>query len=311
MLLSRAVCAATAWLACSASARAETPNAIVFAPHDSGHKSDAKVAREVRAALEKLELAKLLDAPPLDLDAMQLTIDCVGESAECLGKVAERSKARVVIAPSITRAKGGSTLRILYYDASAKSEPHSVERQAKGADLDKDTYAAIPEMLRGLFASSPKPEEKPAAPKEEEKKQTEFVEAKPVPPPQPAPVDDKPGKPLPLGPILLGGGGVAALTAGLVVGAMMKSTQSSYADRDVVTPQEAKKADDERKLGKQQALVADVLIGVGAAAIVAGGIWFATGLVDSPKEQPQTALLPAVGPHGAMLSLTGVWEDRP
>src|SRR6185436_2146822 len=109
----------------------------------SGHKSDAKVAREMRAAVEKLELAKLLDAPPLDLDAMQLTIDCVGESADCLGKVAERSKARIVIAPVITREKSGSTLRILYYDASAKADPMSAERHAKGGDLDKDTIAAI------------------------------------------------------------------------------------------------------------------------------------------------------------------------
>jgi hypothetical protein len=272
------------------------------------------VVREVRAALEKLELASPLEAPPLDLDAMQLTIDCVGESADCLGKVAERSKARVLIAPVITRAKSGSTLRILYYDTSTKAEPLSAEHHAKGGDLDKDTFAAIPGMLKELFASSAKVETKPAvAEKTEDKADAEAEETTPAPAEatQPAPSDGKPRKRPVLGPILLGAGGVATLTAGIVVGAMMKSTQNHYADRDVQTPEQAKKADDERKLGKQQALIADVLIGVGAAAIVAGGIWFAAGLVDSPAEQPQTALLPVIGTHSAMLSLSGVWEDRP
>jgi hypothetical protein len=310
LILLRVSCAAIAWLACSASARAETPSAVVFAPPDSGHKSDAKVVREVRAALEKNELATVLAQPPLDLDAMQLTIDCVGESAECLGKVAERSKARILIVPSIMRAKGGSTLRVLYFDASAHDTPHIAEHHAHGGDVDKETLAAIPDMLRELFAS-PKPEPKPVVDETAAVEPTED-DATPAPPAatQPAPADDKPRKPLPLGPLLLGGGGVAALTAGLVVGAMMKHTQNHYADRNVQTAMQAKQADDESKRGKQQALVADVLIGVGATALLAGAIWFAAGMVDE-RAPAQTALVPVIGTHGAMLSLTGVWEDRP
>lgn len=313
ILLLRFICAAIAWLACGADAHADAPSAIVFPPRDSGKKSDARVVKEVRAALEKLELATPLDAPPLDLDAMQLTIDCVGESTDCLNKVAERSKARIVIAPSITRAKSGSTLRILYYDSSAHTLPTVAEHQAKGGDLDKETYAAIPEMLRGMFASSAKAEEKkPAVEAKAEEKEPEPEATTPAPAEVAQPASsDRPHKRFPLGPVVLGAGGVAVLTSGLVVGAMMKSTEKHYADRDVQNAQQAKKADDERKLGKQQALIADVLIGVGAAAMLGSAIWFAAGLVDSPAEQPQTALLPVVGTHSAMLSLSGVWEDRP
>jgi hypothetical protein len=297
----RACCALAAWIACGANARAEMPRAVVFAPADSGHKSEARAVRDVRESLERLDLAALLAPPPLDLDAMEMTIDCVGESASCLGKLAERAKAQIVIAPSITRKDGKSTLRILYFDARKGDAPRSVERSAKGDELDDATFNAVPDMMRELFgtqpAAKPQPEPEP--------------EAAPQPAPQPQPPPESTSRPLPVGPIVLGAGGVAVLAGGLVLGAIMNSTQDHYAHRSVMTEAQAKQADEERKLGKQEALAADLLIGTGAAALLAATIWFAADMRREERPPAQTALVPAIGPHSAGLALAGFWEVRP
>jgi hypothetical protein len=314
----RVLCVSIAWLACTvAHAHADTgesgtERAIVFAPaKGSAHKGDAGVVRDVRAAIERLELATLLPEPPLDLEAMQMTIDCVGESADCLRQVAERSKARFVIAPSVEHAKSGSTLRILYFDANAHAEPRTALRRAPGKELDHKTLEAIPDMLHDLFATAakpgPEPEPEPAADSDDDATEPAATE----PPVQPQPAEPAAPSKLPLGPILLGAGGVAVIASGVVMGAVMQSTQDHYAKRSVQTVQQAKQADDERKAGQQQALVANVLIGVGALAVVASGIWFLVGLNQNQERPPQTALVPVISARSAGLSLVGTWEDRP
>jgi hypothetical protein len=307
----RSSIAVSSWLACGAAfaivasgavARAEAvskPRTVVFAPHSTTAKDDARITREVREAIEKLEVAELLAEPPLDLEAMQLTLDCVGESAKCLREVAKRSHAQLVIALSIERAHGSVVLRALYYDADGEDEPRHVEQRLAGDAAATDLSAAIPDLVRDLFGAEPASET--AAPSAEPVKDDQPKTA-----PEPAP-----GKRLPIAPIVLGAGGVLVVAAGLTVGALMQSTENQYGDRTIQTPMQAKIANDDRKRGEQQALVANVLIGVGAAALLAGGIWFAVSMAaDSEPKPVQTAIVPVVDSHSVGLALVGTWGNR-
>jgi hypothetical protein len=97
------------------------------------------------------------------------------------------------------------------------------------------------------------------------------------------------------------------VAAGLAVGVAMKNTENDYASRPITTEMQAQLAEQERQRGEDQATAATVLLGVGAAAVVTAGIWLA--LVSAGEDQPaQAALVPAIGPRSAGVSLVGTWE---
>jgi hypothetical protein len=108
-----------------------------------------------------------------------------------------------------------------------------------------------------------------------------------------------------IGPLVTGGAGVAVLTAGLVMGAVMKGTQSDYAKLPVTNKTQAQTASDKLSTGRGQAVVADVLLGVGAAALVAGGIWLAIELGQHGGSEERAALAPMLAPGTMGLVLVG------
>jgi hypothetical protein len=303
-VLSQALAVRLAWslftlAALSAPVRAEAlPRTAVLRPHAEGDRAEATVYSKVVAALRELHVADVLPEPPLDLEAVQLAIDCMEQSARCLREVAHRTNARVVIAPSLTHHSDGLELSILFFDEQSDEAPHKAMRRQSGDSLAQATLDAIPGMLRELFqveAETPPAEAEPSA----------ANEAQPAPTEEAAPASNRGG--LPLGPLLLGGAGVASLAVGLTIGALMHKTQNDYAAHAVTTQAEAAAADAQRKRGNREALLANVLIGAGAAAILAGSLWLASGLAHEDKPA-QARIAPVLGPNEAGLSVRGTWE---
>jgi hypothetical protein len=152
-------------------------------------------------------------------------------------------------------------------------------------------------MLRELF-DVPEPAQQPAGGAAE----TKTTESKPseettLPPIIEPPQEPEASRPVPVGPLLLAGGGVLVLTGGIVAGAMMSSTNDEYNTKKVSTPAEVSKLMDLEDEAKSQAVIANVLFGVGGALVVAGGIWLAVALSQpAPREDWQTAVVPAVAP---------------
>jgi hypothetical protein len=282
-------------------ARASVPTStIVIASRAGGDAKQAAFERQVRSALSRYETVELLPPPPLDLEAVQLAIDCEDESVSCLTEVAERLKAQALVVVAFEGKGDAGSLRLLYFDRKGGQEPRSVARKASGKELESELRNAIPDLLGELLAV----EEEPAAEEAVENK------AEPAAPPEATQAEPGASQKLPLGPILLGGGGVAVLAAGVVVGLAAKSTEDTYAGRTIDTQAQAEQADRDRKLGKQQALVASVLLGTGFATLVAAGIWFGVDtMAEGGERKPEgTALLPVVGPRSAGVSLQGTWE---
>ncbi len=272
---------------------------LVISARSKKGSAEAAVVREVRTALAGFDQVHLLPPPPLDLEAVQLAIDCTDESASCLREIAERMEARVLVVPAVQRADGTIKLRVLYFDSEGDEAPRAVERERSGSAVDAELLAELPGMLRELFAIKDEPAEPTAA--------EDQPEVQPAPEEVVEPTEPETGGPSLLAPVLIGAGGLGAVAAGLVVGAMMKATEDDYASRAIDSEMQARLAEEDRKRGQDQALVATVLLGAGAAAIVTSGIWFA--LVSGKEDRAaQASLVPVIGPRSAGVTLLGTWE---
>ncbi len=299
----------------------DLPQAVALPPQTKEPTKDAALSRELERALLQLGQYEVLPRPAFDLEAVQLAIDCVEESVECLRQVAQRTHAQIVIAPTIERAQGAIVLSLLYFDAKTGAPPRKVARKQRGTTLDRDTYDALPGLLRQLLPSTGATETaaKPAA----KPKAAPLPQLKPVPAPEPADASEAEAestaetqaalasaeeppraKSVPLGPILLGAGGVAMLATGAVFGALVNGAENDFAELDIRTEDDVMKAEDDIDSGETHALVANVLLGAGAAVVVGAGIWLAIDL-SMGREPSEVALVPVIGKDYAGLSLSG------
>jgi tetratricopeptide (TPR) repeat protein len=124
-------------------------------------------------------------------------------------------------------------------------------------------------------------------------------------------VDDGGEFPIPVATLVLGGAGVVSIVVGSIFGGVALSQQSDYEalvdewrgtrsgpERDLIAL-DAQDVDDARAAN---ALIADVFLGVGAAALVAGAvIW----ILDATREDdPQVAVTPLPGGGAGSLRLS-------
>jgi hypothetical protein len=273
----------------------QLPNAVLFST--AGPKPTVgPLDSVISASLEKLEVVSVVARPGMDLSAVQLAIDCVGETPQCLRAVAKQTAAQTLIAPSVQTTQSELVLTILRFDVEDGQTRRALRRQP-GTTLTSATLDSVPSMLRELF-DVPEPAKQPAAGAAETKtSDTQLSEENTLPPIIEPPQEPEASRPVPVGPLLLAGGGVLVLTGGVVAGAMMASTNDEFNTKKVSTPADVSKLLDLEDKAKTQALVADVLFGVGGALVVAGGIWLAVALSQpAPNEDWQTAVVPAVAP---------------
>jgi hypothetical protein len=250
---------------------------------------DEALDAALRAELDKLGVVRVSVRPGLDLEAVQLAIDCVAQTVACLHAVAAESGVQVLIAPAIVRSDAELVLTLLRFDARATgSVPVRVEQKQSGTRVTPELLAALPELLRELFGLIPAraPGQAPpsAALAEVEAAETSGV------------VTHTREEPALLGPLVVGGVGVLLVSGGGAAGLMMQATHADYVKLPLNNEQQVDHAIDTRSRGETQALVANVLYGVGTAAIVAGAIWFAIEVGETHEGRAQTALLPTFGP---------------
>jgi hypothetical protein len=244
---------------------------------------DAALDPVLRAALEKLAVVTITAEPAMDLAAMQLALDCVDDTPQCMRVVAEQNGVQVLVAASVQHTADEIVVMLLYFDAPAL-ELRRVRQHQAGAELTQATLDAVPDMLRELFKL--------------EKQADTGTAAEPTGPP---PVDEQPAsrapkRGLPVGPLIVAGAGALIVVGGVVSGLMMQKTQDEFSGLQIDSKQAKATADSTASRGKTEATVANVLFGIGAATIAAGGIWLALELTHHDQEEaPRTALLPMVG----------------
>ena len=283
----------------------------------------------IGASLEDLHVVNVVARPGMDLGAVQLALDCVSETAQCLRTVTTQNSADVLIAPTLARTSGELVLTLLRFDARNGQMRRVLHRQT-GQSLNSSTLDAVPDMLRELFDLPAKPKAAAGAQgasaagqqtdrlpptaadvqlgvsgPEAPSSATESLPEAPMEPPSAS-------RRVPVGPLLLGGGGALILGAGVVMGIVMKSSQSEY-DRLVepmglggtITRENADKAVSQASTARTQATVANVLFGLGGAALVGAGIWLAVELTHRPDASYEhVQLSPLLGPNQVGLMLT-------
>jgi len=284
------------------------PRVVAFPTRAESDERKADVDRALLEALKARDDVELAPSPALDLEAFQLAIDCSATSASCLREVAERTNGEVLLAPRLERRSQHVELRIMYFSAKEGTTRYAAHKE-HGRRAGSETLAAIPGLLDELFASS-KPETAPA----------------PETTPDPAPADQLPAPEtaaaestvdasvtseaasgLPAAPLIVAGGGVLMIGAGIAVGAIAKGTEDDYAKQPVTNAAQAEQADSLRERGKRQALIANVLLGAGAAVAAAGGVWLLLS-VGKVGKASQTAVIPELGPDRAALHVSGRWS---
>lgn len=287
-----------------ARAHAGTPTAVLLA---TGGASAGGAAFDsvVQAGLEELGVVRITARPGIDLGALQLALDCVAENTQCLRAVTTQSGVQVLIAPTVQRTPTELLVTILRFDARGDSEMRRVVRRVPGKTLGSEALDAVPDMLRELFGMPPKPKVPPpvaAAPAQPAP--PPAVEASAPPPLPEAPMEPAEPNPVPVAPLVIGGVGVLALGGGVAAALMMQSTESSL--KQPKTHPEADAVADKSSTGRTQALVANVLFGVGGAAVAVGAIWLMVEMSQSPRTEyePLTRLTPTFGPHGMGLLFT-------
>ncbi len=111
--------------------------------------------------------------------------------------------------------------------------------------------------------------------------------------PEPSVEESAPGKPLPVGPIALWGVAGAGVVVGTIFGMSARSNEAEGEKLEAGSQAAVERA-------HKAALRANISFGVGAAAGIAGLVWFFVG-----GDGGSTALLPVVGPDGAGLAVGG------
>jgi hypothetical protein len=292
------------------SAASVQPGRLALMPTAS---NDAK-GKELASALDPVVLAQLEAAVgvtaaarvALDLPALQIALDCVGETPECLRAVTTQSNTDSLLAPSVESAGSEQVVTLLYFDARGQGELRSVVRRHHGPDVQRAALDAVPGMLRELFGVA------------------EPASAQPEPTPEPSPVDEtaiepqpEPEQhPFPVAPVIVGGVGVVLIGVGTAFGLAAKSSEDEYAAIDPTSISDPKKAHAEADRAADaydhahtQALLSNVMFGVGAAAVAAGAVWLVIALSsDGGSDEaapPQALLTPSLAPGQLGLTLHG------
>jgi hypothetical protein len=276
-----------------------------------GAPSGSPLDSVVQSTLEDLGVVEIVSRPGMDLGAVQLALDCVAETIQCLRAATDQSHAELLVAPTLQRTPSELVLSVLRFDTRGQGKMRRVVRRQSGQVLGSALLDQVPSMMRELFDLPPaaKPQAAPApmlAPAEEPP-----LAVQEVPSPEPTRLAEGPMEApeshwrVPVAPLIIGGAGVLALTGGIIAGALMQSTQSQYDGLMVETKQDAERAAELRSTGQSQAVAANVLLGVGGAAIIGAGVWL---LVDrsraASRESQLSALSPWVGPRQLGLVFT-------
>jgi hypothetical protein len=258
--------------------------------------------RELAGALDPVLVSNLHDLaqievatrPALDLPATQLAVDCIGQTRDCLLAVTRQSGTDGLLSPELQLAGQETVVTLLYFDARGEGELRSVTRRYGGPDVERLALDDVPSMVRELFgiaAPSPAPFD------------TSFTVDTQTSPRESA---------WPALPVTLTVTGLVLVGVGAGFGIAANATEQDYADvqvNDATSPAMAKQladeADDLYSKADTQALVCNIALGVGGAALLTGATLWIVHLANRGQPEHYLALAPRLGPGELGLRIDG------
>jgi hypothetical protein len=250
----------------------------------------------ILSALNRQSSVQVSALPALDLPSMQLATDCVGENEECLHAAATQAESDGLLAPTVRREGDRTSVSMLLYRAGQPNPLEHVSRSYSGARVIEDAVAGVDGMLRELLGEPSAEPPTEAAPPSSPAEAPQPLAAKPP----------EAKRPLPIVPIVLGATGLVLIGTGIAFGVASQNTQDEGNRLPANSATEVDEVLDVYDRGATEALVADVTIGLGAAALAAGGVLLFWQLRERPHGDGVT-WAPQVGPRTAGLGLRGQW----
>jgi hypothetical protein len=293
----------------SKSVRADEPLRVALfkTAADDGSLADLANALDpvVSSALSEVARVEVVARPALDLPSMQLAIDCVGETADCLRAAARQAEAESLLAPSVQRDGDAVTVSFLHFDPEAGAA-RTVKRRYAGERIGEQALSGVDAMLVELFgANEPAIRPTDAAP-------ATAAPEPGAPPPTAAVSAPAPKAKLPIVAIVLGGVGVALIGTSIALGAMANSNDDAYLKSLPDTEVEVDQATAKEDSARSQALVSNITLGLGAAALVGAGValyWQLKERKSDSSTPARVALSPRVAPRELGLTLTAAWNE--
>ncbi|MCA9563277.1 MAG: PEGA domain-containing protein [Myxococcales bacterium] len=323
--------------------------AVVFAVSGQGTAEQRATAGEMLTnAVRANTSLELVERPDLDISTATELYGCPSPTAECMADLATTLEAERVLAGQLVTEEGGLALHVRYFDAalqdflidrsfdfSSVAAQNEVELRL-AALISNRTVVQVSSSVQGteVFLDGEPQGTAPLAlidlspgrytltatcascttvtriiQVQAGRYYSEVVEPEAegqvaeLPPGSQEPEDDSPGNPYVWPTVTISTGGALLLT-GVTMGILTKSTQSDFDDTTSF-----REAQDLADKGDTYALLTNVFIGVGAAAVVGGIIWL---LLTDPEEPQSTdedvafsnvRTTPWFGAEGAGLSL--------
>lgn len=282
------------WLMQLSAAQAQTLRLALFKTASSASE-EAPLAAALDPVLQaevgrapQLNIAAL---PPLDLPSLQLALDCVGETASCLAVATERSKVDALLAPTLTRSGASLVVSLLFYNPAQPSPIQVVTRSVARESSDAVVIDAAKSLVQELFGLAPPPGQEPAEPVPVAEPEPAAQELQPLAA-EPSPSTEPPSL---LVPIAFGAAGLGVIAIGIGFGVASNGTESDYAKTRVNNDADAQRASELLSDARTQSTIANVVIGLGAASCIAGGVLFFLQRDRRPDAEPNTHVALGMG----------------
>jgi len=274
----------------------DRPLTAVLHPTASGANATAlgdAFERVLRARLDSLGVVTLSGTPAVSFSDLQLAVGCLGETNECFSAIAAQLGVQAMVLTNVQVLGTETIVTVSFVDTREAAAPGQVVRRASGEGAEQEILDAIEGMLRELF-DLPEPEPPP-----------EILMAPSVPAVRdPQPRDQAPtGSSFPIVPVIVMGAGVAIAGTGAIFGLLASGSESDYESAPTTTAADVDHALDLQSTAESQAMMANILLAVGAGTIATGIVLLF--VMDSGDEESPVAVAPVVGPGAFGLSITG------
>lgn len=298
----------------SAGAAQEPPRTAVLqtavgAEADAG--LGAAVERVIRARVDALGVVTVAETPPLSLPDVQLAVGCVAETEACLAMVTGQLGVDALLLPTVDRADSTLVVGITFFDSRNGGSSRRTVRRASGDDAVNELLGSVDGMLREIFGLPPAEEPPDISAYVDGDGSGAAAAGRPgaatgagggaagggTPP-------DRSMSPVPF---IVAAAGGALLVGGGVLGLVAKATEDEYAATSTRTREGVDEAIELRESAETQAMIANVLFGVGGAALVVGAVLLVLELDSGTEAEPagDVAIAPVVGPGLAGVAIGG------
>lgn len=291
-------------LVVGAAARAQPAAGRVGVVRSTTGSTPPELAETIDAALlrDLAGIAGVADpvVSPIDLAEIQLSVGCADDGGACLEAIARAAGVGALLVRSLgVDEQGYARVELRYFDTASSDEPRAVSAGQPQQNTG-DLTGAIPGLVRELFGI---PEV--AAPAPATSEPVEEAQKRPAPS-----FDRDADRGASLLPWLFIGTGVAAVTVGVIVGAVASDDFEAWKARPVRTDEEAEQANDDFDDLQARAVGADVAMVGGAVTLALGVTLLAFQLGDDDEggtDDSTVALEPRL--DGALLRIQGALPE--